>query len=245
MADAREHLLAGLALGDEADDQARCERAEDEVEVELVGEEDEDREQCDGEADGELAALVHRLARDRDDPRRPEVDGDPGRAGDDEAEAEEQHDARGRRVRARQEERDDDDRPELAGDCGPERVLPSGEGRTPASERIGTSVPSAVVARATASSHPDAGTPAASSAKPAAAPSAIETPQPTDPRASRRRGNGAVDHLDAREEEEEDESEGREELDVLVALGDVEDVGPDQDAQEDLDDDGREDRAGC
>ena len=65
---------------------------------------------------------------------------------------------------------------------------PRGDRSTPASERIGMSVPSAVVATATAISQPEAPTPAASSEKPAIAPSTIEIPQPSVPRASKRRG---------------------------------------------------------
>ena len=50
--------------------------------------------------------------------------------------------------------------------------------------------------------------------------------------------DAAVDHLDAREEEEKDDPEVGEELDVLIHLRDVEHLGADEDAEEDLDDDG-------
>ena len=70
----------------------------------------------------------------------------------------------------------------------PSTARPSGVGSTRASERIGTSVPSAVVANATASNHHVASTPAASRAMPIARPIASEIPQPMVPRRSASRG---------------------------------------------------------
>ena len=122
----------------------------------------------------------------------------------------------------------------------PRVFCPSGDRRTPASERIGTSVPSAVVAIATAINHPEAPTPAASSPKPRTAPMDIEIPQPIEPRVSSWRETLLWIDLDPRQEEEHHEPEGGQELDVRVGLRDVENLWADEDPQQDLDDDDRQ-----
>ena len=236
--DARQHLLARLALRDEADDEARREGAEDEVEIELEGKQHEERQRGDGKAHGELPALVHRLARDADQPRRLDVESDPRSHRDDEPEDGEEGDARHRRVRSGQEQGDDDDRPELAGDCGSERVLPQrrvqdagvGEDRHERAERgrgDGDGDQPTVCA--------DAG--GLEGEAPGRAERDRESPadRATGEEPAR---DAAVDHLDAREEEEKDDPEVGEELDVLIHLRDVEHLGADEDAEEDLDDDG-------
>ncbi len=70
----------------------------------------------------------------------------------------------------------------------PSTACPIGVGNRRASERIGTSVPSAVVASATASSHHVTSTPALSKPTPTATPIASDMPQPMVPRRKISRG---------------------------------------------------------
>jgi hypothetical protein len=70
----------------------------------------------------------------------------------------------------------------------PSTAVPSGVRRSPESARIGTSVPSAVVASATPTSQPLAFRPSATRRYPAAIPIASEMPHPTVQRAIERRG---------------------------------------------------------
>ena len=70
----------------------------------------------------------------------------------------------------------------------PSTALPIGVGISPASERIGTSVPSAVVASAIPISHHEASTPARSSTIPTVRPRASEIAHPPLPRATARLG---------------------------------------------------------
>jgi hypothetical protein len=106
---------------------------------------------------------------------------------------------------------------------------------------MGTSVPSAVVATATAIR--PAGGLHAGRFQPEACDRPEDDGDPPADRSARQQPprDAAVDHLDAGEEEEDDEPEAGEELDVRVGLGDVENLGPDEDAQENLDHHGRED----
>ena len=70
----------------------------------------------------------------------------------------------------------------------PSTALPSGVGRSPASERVGTSVPSEVVASATPRTHHSASRPLACRTTPAPSPIASETAHPVVPSRSARRG---------------------------------------------------------
>ncbi len=123
----------------------------------------------------------------------------------------------------------------------PSTARPSGVGSMRASERIGTSVPSAVVARATPSSHHSASTPACWRPRPTREADRERHP-PADRAAAESVARHVVlDDLEPGEEEEKREAEVGEEVDVLVDLGEPEHLGADEDPEHDLDDDGRQD----
>ena len=118
----------------------------------------------------------------------------------------------------------------------PRVAVPSGVRRRPASERIGTIVPSAVVAKATPSSHPSrVDSPPRGGRRPPRGRSRSRRP-PAVPERERAARHALLDHLQAREEEEEDEPDGGQELDVQIGVRDVERLGAHQDPEEDLHD---------
>ena len=83
----------------------------------------------------------------------------------------------------------------------------------PGVDEIGTSVPSAVVLKATPSSHHSASTPAALNSAPTESPIARETAQPAAPPRRPSPDDASLDDLEPREEEEQRKAEIREEAD--------------------------------
>ena len=126
----------------------------------------------------------------------------------------------------------------------PSTACPIGVGNRRASERIGTSVPSAVVASATASNHHVASTPGA-----------VESDadrQPDRQRHAPAHGSRAASisrgtccSITSRPAKKK--SSARPKLDRKVmysfTVGDIEPLGPDEDPEDDLHHDGRQDRA--
>ena len=242
-ADPLEPHLHDLALGaveHEPHDQAGGERAEHEVEADVVREPDERGEHEHRQPNGRLGGRMDRVAQDAEDARRPRAHHGRGAAGHDRAEDDEQDGLLPRAVDAGQEDRDDDDRPELAGDARAERRSTErgrqqtgvGEDRHECAER--------------GRAQRDADQPALG-VEPAGMervadrdPAASEIAQPAVPRATEPARHVLLDHLEPGEEEEEHEPEVREEGDVGVDLRETEHLGPDQDPEHDLDHDRRQ-----
>ena len=230
----------GVADEEQARHHAGGERAEQDVEVELGRRPHEQHAQQHADAHAELAARVER-ARDQLDRAGP---GRPGR----------QPHRRSRR-RRRTTSRTTVVRPgrsvvrasEMAmiGPISPiaplaRMFVPSLLSRMPASPRIGSSVPIAVVVRATATNR-----------TPDVTPSACRRGGDADGEHERDHpaGHGEADRaalddvgvdLEAGEEDEEDEPHLGEEVDDVVDLEPPEHVGTEEDAETDLDDDARE-----
>ncbi len=110
----------------------------------------------------------------------------------------------------------------------------------PASRRIGISVPSAVVVSASPTRIGASITPQShSSDRRRRAPSASESSPADDAEPQRHAADPLELDLDAGEEEEEGEPEGRERLDEVVGVGEAEHLRPDDDPEHDLGDDDR------
>ena len=123
----------------------------------------------------------------------------------------------------------------------PRTARPSGVGSSRASERMGTSVPSAVVASATAEQPPLGVDTRLLEHDPDGEPDR-ERHAPADrPAPQHLRRHVVLDDLEPGEEEQEREPELREERDVHVHVRDAEHLRPDEDPEHDLDDDRRQD----
>ena len=124
----------------------------------------------------------------------------------------------------------------------PRTAVPSGVSSSPASDRIGTSVPSAVVASATPRIHPSASTPDSSRIVPAARPIASDIAQPAVPSPSARRGTRFSTTSSPAKKNRNTSPMVGEELDVRVGVREAERLGADEDPQDDLDHDGRQEQ---
>ena len=239
-ADALEPHPDGLGVGRverQPHDEPGGERAQDEVEADVVREQRQRRDHEDGEANRHLPGRLDGLLDDAYD---------RGRAGaqcrhrgerDEGEEPDEEHDLLDRAAASGEEHRDDDDRPELARDAGPEhcdaerrredpRVAQDRDERPERRrrERDAENPPLGVEAELLqddAHRQADGGR-----EHPALRPAQDGCP-----------GHLLLDDLEADEEEEEREPEGREVLEVRVDVRDVEHLRADDHAEHDLDHD--------
>ena len=244
-ADALEAHADDVAVGrleDEPDDEPRRERAQDEVEAHIAGEEDERGEDEDREPDRSLPGRVHRLLQHANDGGRACAECRPPGECDDGAEHDEKEHLGDGPVHAGQKDRDDDDRPELARDAVAEnrrserRLEQAGVGqdRNERPERCRRQC--------------DAEDPALGvdtrllEDRPGREPDRQRHGPAGRAELERAPGDALLDHLEPGEEEQEHEPQGGEELDVRVGVREAEGLRADEDAQHDLDHDGRQEQ---